>query len=64
MRKFAVAAMLLGLCAAQAFAVWPFHKKPHKDPRAGVHPTAIHPKNEALKHAPKHKVQKHPTPAK
>ncbi|MGA8087775.1 MAG: hypothetical protein WCA10_10735 [Terracidiphilus sp.] len=64
MRKFAVTALLLVLCAAPAFAIWPFHKKPHKDPRAGVHPTAYHPKNENMKHAPKHKAQKHPTPPK
>jgi len=28
------------------------------------HPKAYHPQNENLKHLPKHKVQKHPTPAK
>jgi hypothetical protein len=65
MRKFAVTALLLVLCAAPAFAVWPFHKKPHKDPRAVEHPRAYHQKNENMKHAPKHKAQKHPTtPAK
>ena len=63
MKKTAIAALLLGLCAAPAFGVWPFHKKPHKDPRVVTHPTAIHPKNENLKHAQKHKAQKHPTAA-
>jgi hypothetical protein len=64
MRKIAVTALLLGLCAAPAFGAWHFHKKPPKDPRVGVHPTPVHPKNEALKHAPKHKMPKHPTTAK
>jgi len=63
MRKFAVAALLLVVCAAQAFAIWPFHRKPPKDPRVVEHPKAYHPKNEQLKHQPKHKVQKHHTPA-
>ncbi|HMG88130.1 MAG TPA: hypothetical protein VK574_20530 [Terracidiphilus sp.] len=64
MRKIAVTALLLVLCAAPAFAIWPFHKKPPKDPRVMEHPKAYHPQNENLKHLPKHKVQKHPTPAK
>ena len=58
MKKFAVAALLLALCAAPAFAR---HKKPKRDPRDGVHPQALHEKNEALKHAPKHKMPKHHT---
>ena len=64
MRKIAIAALSLALCAAPAFGAWHFHKKPHKDPRAAVHPKAYHPKNEQFKQAPKHKAQKHPTPAK
>jgi len=59
MNKLAVAALLLVvLCAAPAFA---WHKKPHKDPRVVDHPKAYHPKNESLKHAPKHKMPKHHT---
>jgi hypothetical protein len=64
MRKFAVTALLLGLCAAPAFGVWHFHKAPHKDPRVVDHPKAYHPKNETLKHASKHKMPKHPAPGK
>jgi hypothetical protein len=64
MRKFAVAALSLVLCAAPAFATWHFHKKPPKDPRIVAHPKAYHPTNEQFKHQPKHKVQKHPTAAK
>ena len=61
MKKIAVAVLLLTLCAAPAFAVWPFSKKHHvhKDPRVAEHPKAYHPKNENLKHAPKHKMTKH-----
>jgi hypothetical protein len=59
MKKFAFAALLLVVCAAPAFAVWPFHKKPHKDPRVGQHPKALHEKNENFKHAAKHKMVKH-----
>jgi hypothetical protein len=64
MRKFAVTALLLVVCAAPAFAMWPFHKKPPKDPRIVEHPKAYHPKNEQFKHQPQHKAQKHPTAAK
>jgi hypothetical protein len=61
MKKIAVAVLLLTLCAAPAFAVWPFSKKNHvpKDPRFAEHPKAYHPKNEQMQHAPKHKAQKH-----
>lgn len=59
MKKIAVAVLLMTLCAAPAFAVWPFHKKPHKDPRVVDHPKALHQKNEHLKQAPKHKMPKH-----
>lgn len=58
MKKIAIAALLLGLCASPAFAR---HKKPHKDPRVVEHPKAYHQKNENLKHAPKHKMPKHPS---
>jgi hypothetical protein len=60
MRKFAVAALLLVICAAPAFAVWPFHKKPPKDPRFVEHPKAQHVQNQNYKNAPKHKMPKHP----
>ena len=56
MKKFAVAVLLLAVCAAPAFAR---HKKPHKDPRAVEHPKAYHQKNQHLKQVPKHKVPKH-----
>ena len=59
MKKFAVALLLLTLCAAPAFAVWPFSKKQHKDPRVVDHPKAYHPKNEQFKQAPKHPAPKH-----
>ena len=58
MRKFSILVLLALVCAAPAFA---WHKKPHKDPRAGVHPKAYHQKNEHLKHAVKHKMPKHKT---
>jgi hypothetical protein len=57
MKRIAVAVLLLMVCAAPAFAR---HKKPHKDPRVIEHPKAYHQKNESLKHAPKHKMPKHP----
>jgi hypothetical protein len=56
MKKSLLAALLLMVCAAPAFA---WHKKPPRDPRVVVHPKAVHPKNEALKHTPKHKMAKH-----
>lgn len=56
MKRMTVAALLLLLCAAPAFAR---HKKPHKDPRVGVHPKAYHAPNEHMKHQVKHKVPKH-----
>lgn len=56
MKKIAVAVLLLLVCAAPAFAR---HKKPHKDPRVGVHPKAYHQKNQHLKEVVKHKVPKH-----
>lgn len=56
MKKTLLAALLLMACAAPAFA---WHKKPPRDPRDGVHPKALHQKNQALKHAPKHKMSKH-----
>jgi len=58
MKKIAVAvlSLVLLLCASPAFA---WHKKPHKDPRFREHPKAYHPKNEQIKHAPKHKMTKH-----
>jgi hypothetical protein len=61
MKKIAIALLLLILCAAPAFAIWPFSKKQHvhKDPRAVEHPPAYHPKNEQYKQAPKHKMTKH-----
>lgn len=60
MKKFAVAvlSLMLFLCASPAFAL---HKKAHKDPRFAAHPKAYHQQNEHLKHAPKHKMQKHKT---
>lgn len=58
MRKLTVAALLLVLCAAPAFA---WHKKPHKDPRVVDHPKALHAKNQNFKNAPKHKMPKHHT---
>jgi len=62
MRKFAVAVLLLVMCAAPAFAVWPFSKKNHapKDPRFTEHPKAYHQKNQHYKEATKHKAPKHP----
>lgn len=60
MRKIAVAALFLVVCAAPALAVWPFHKKPPKDPRVVEHPKALHATNQNLKNAPKHKMPKHP----
>jgi hypothetical protein len=56
MKKFALAALLLLVCAAPAFA---WHKKPHKDPRVVEHPKAYHPRNPAITNRPKHKVTKH-----
>jgi len=59
MKRFAVAVLLLAVCAATpAFAR---HKKPHKDPRVIDHPKAIHQKNPHLKQIQKHKVPKHNT---
>lgn len=58
MKKFAVAALLLVLCAAPAFA---WHKKAPKDPRVVDHPKALHAKNQNLRHAQKHKMPKHHT---
>ena len=58
MKRFAVAVLMLAVCAAPAFAR---HKKAHKDPRVVEHPKAHHEKNEHLKQAPKHKVPKHNT---
>lgn len=55
MKKFAVAVLLLLVCAAPAFAR---HKKPHKDPRMVEHPKAYHPKNEQYKQRIKPKVHK------
>jgi len=56
MKKIVVAALMLAVCAAPAFAR---HKKPHKDPRAIEHPKAYHPKNEHFKQVQKHKQPKH-----
>ncbi|HEY2469366.1 MAG TPA: hypothetical protein VGI45_16215 [Terracidiphilus sp.] len=56
MRKIAVAALLLVVCAAPAFAL---HKRPHKDPRFAEHPKAFHEKNQHQKERVKHKAQKH-----
>jgi hypothetical protein len=56
MKKTLLAALLLMVCAAPAFA---WHRKPHRDPRMDVHPKAAHPKNENLKHTPKNKPVKH-----
>jgi hypothetical protein len=61
MKKFAVAALFLVVCAAPAFAVWPFHKKPHKDPRVVEHPKGLHVKNQQYKQVHKLKVPKHKT---
>lgn len=58
MKKIAVAALMLVVCSAPAFA---WHRKPHKDPRVVDHPKAYHPKNEHLKQIQKHKVPKHNT---
>jgi hypothetical protein len=63
MRKFGFAALLLVICAAPAFAVWPFHKKPPKDPRFVEHPKTQHQPNLNYKNAPKHKMPSHPTSA-
>lgn len=54
--------LLLVMCAAPAFAVWPFSKKNHapKDPRFTEHPKAYHQKNQHYKEATKHKAPKHP----
>jgi hypothetical protein len=60
MRKFAVAALLLVISAAPAFAIWPFHKKPPKDPRFTEHPKAQHQPNLNYQNTQKHKMQKHP----
>ena len=60
MRKFAIAALLMVVCAAPAFAIWPFHKKaPPKDPRVVEHPKAYHEKNQHYKQTPKPKAQTH-----
>jgi len=58
MKKFAVAVLMLAVCAAPAFAR---HKKPPKDPRVVDHPKAYHQKNEHLKQIKKHKQPKHNT---
>jgi hypothetical protein len=60
MRKFAVATLLLVICAAPAFAIWPFHKKPPKDPRFTGHPQTQHQQNLHYQNTPKRKMQKHP----
>jgi len=60
MRKFSVLVLLALVCAAPAFA-WPWHKKPHKDPRMTEHPKAYHQQNPNLKHHTKHKMPKHKT---
>lgn len=60
MKKFALAVLLLTVCAAPAFAIWPFSKKtPPKDPRFAEHPKAVHEQNEHMKHAQKPKMTKH-----
>jgi hypothetical protein len=56
MKKFALAALLVLVYAAPAFA---WHKKLHKDPRVVAHPQAIHPRNPAITHRVKPKVNKH-----
>ena len=61
MRKFAVAVLFVVVSAAPAFAIWPFHKKPPKDPRVIDHPKAQHETNQHYKQAPKHKMPKHHT---
>jgi hypothetical protein len=58
MKKIAVAALMLVVCAAPAFAR---HRKPHKDPRVVDHPKAVHQKNPHLKEIQKHKMPKHNT---
>lgn len=55
MKKFAVAALLLVLCASPAFAR---HKKIHKDARAGEHPKGLHVKNQQYKQRTKAKKHK------
>lgn len=55
MKKIVVAALMLVVCSAPAFAR---HKKPHKDPRVIEHPKAYHQKNAHLKEIQKHKVPK------
>jgi hypothetical protein len=56
MRKIVLTALLLLACAP-AFAIWPLHKKPHKDPRMGEHPKAYHEKN--LHQKERIKVKRH-----
>jgi hypothetical protein len=56
MKKIAVAALLLMVCASPAFAR---HKKIRKDPRAGEHPKALHAKNQQFKARTKLKPHKH-----
>jgi hypothetical protein len=57
MRKIVLALLLLLVGAAPAFAIWPLHKKPPRDPRMGVHPKAYHEKN--LHHKERIKVKPH-----
>jgi hypothetical protein len=61
MKKFAVAVLLTTICAAPAFAIWPFSKKNQapRDPRFAQHPQAVHQKNDQMKNTPKHKMSKH-----
>jgi hypothetical protein len=61
MKKIALAVLLLTMCAAPAFAIWPFSKKNQapKDPRFAEHPKAVHQKNEQMKNTQKHKMTKH-----
>jgi hypothetical protein len=60
MKKITLAALVLAVCVAPAFA-WPWHKKPHKDPRVVDHPKAMHQKNLHRKEIQKHKMPKHNT---
>jgi hypothetical protein len=54
MKRFAVALLLLAVCATPVFA---HRTKIHKDPRAVEHPKAYHQKNEHFKQ--RIKVKKH-----
>jgi hypothetical protein len=55
MKKIAIAALLLMVCAAPAFG---WHRK-HKDPRVVEHPKAVHEKNQHMAHRVKPKITKH-----